>query len=956
MKKDIRAIQNRWQTEWADKKTFEVQPEEKEKFFMTVPYPYISGSLHIGHARVVTEADVFTRFQRMTGKNTLYAIAFHISGTPVLGISLAIKNGDQKKIDLYKGYVRKYIEDEQEVERIVKTFEDPEKIVDFFIPKMKDEFKTLGLAVDWRRSYTSGDPEHQALVSWQFQTYREKDYVIQGKYPILYSLSLENAVGEDDIQEGDTNPVSIQDFTLIKFKLQDGSYLIASTLRPETMYGQTNMWVHPDVEYKKVKVEDETWVVSTECVTKLRHQGKDPEIIGSIRGSDLIGQTCHAPFVERDILILPLTHCDPEIATGIVTSVPSDAPFDWIGLKELQDDPSTLAQYGISADTIKNIKPIPIIDSKGFGPLPGVEICESMGITSLSQKDKLTEATQEVYKKGFHTGKLMDTCGPFAGMGVTEAKEKMRTQLIEDDRGDVFFETSRPAQSRDGGNIIVAILDNQWFIDFNAEGWKEKAYACLEKMEIIPDKYRKRFQDIFAWLDKRPCARKRGLGTKLPYDQDWVIESLSDSTIYMALYPINHLIRAQGMSRAQLVPAFFEYVMNKKGDAATVADACGISSEALQQMQDEWQYWYPFDHRHTFTAHLSNHLSFMIFAHTATFAQEHWPKRISFHGMITSEGEKMSKSKGNVITLVDINEEFGADAFRAFMCSSTSVESAFNWETDRMAAMKRHLDNLLNTLLEIQGNKSDNDCFKDLKSFTSKFERLLLSARNCIAEMDLRGYANVVLYEIMKLYKQVLPKVDTQQLASINNYIADRWTAALMPLVPHLAEEAWAVSHDTLVSDASWPKIYEGYIDESSEYEDAFVGQVVDDIRSVLDLVKIDDPKSAQLILAPQWKYTLIEMIKEAFENDELKGIFPKIMQTDLRKHGNEIKKIVPALIKNPARIPDVVLDPTAEKALLERYLAFISDATGISVILLEGADHPKARQAMPGKPAIVIE
>ena len=65
---------------------------------MTIPYPYISGSLHLGHARVVTEADVYARHLRMRGKNVLFPLSFHISGTPVLGISLAIKNKDQKKI------------------------------------------------------------------------------------------------------------------------------------------------------------------------------------------------------------------------------------------------------------------------------------------------------------------------------------------------------------------------------------------------------------------------------------------------------------------------------------------------------------------------------------------------------------------------------------------------------------------------------------------------------------------------------------------------------------------------------------------------------------------------------------------------------------------------------------------------------------------------------------------
>ncbi|NJL43850.1 MAG: class I tRNA ligase family protein [Nitrosarchaeum sp.] len=79
-------------------KTFESQPNtNKKKFFITIPYPYISGSLHIGHARVVTEADVYARYKRMQGYNVLYPLAFHISGTPILGISTAIENNDPKK-------------------------------------------------------------------------------------------------------------------------------------------------------------------------------------------------------------------------------------------------------------------------------------------------------------------------------------------------------------------------------------------------------------------------------------------------------------------------------------------------------------------------------------------------------------------------------------------------------------------------------------------------------------------------------------------------------------------------------------------------------------------------------------------------------------------------------------------------------------------------------------------
>ena len=136
---------------------------------------------------------------------------------------------------------------------------------------MIEEYKQLGLSVDWRRSFTSGDMEHQQMVTWQFENYKEKGYLIKEKYPILYSPEDESAMGEDDIKEADSNPVEKMEFTLLKFKFKD-KYLVAATLRPETVFGQTNLWANPEIEYQEAKVGNETWIMSKEAVEKLKFQ------------------------------------------------------------------------------------------------------------------------------------------------------------------------------------------------------------------------------------------------------------------------------------------------------------------------------------------------------------------------------------------------------------------------------------------------------------------------------------------------------------------------------------------------------------------------------------------------------------------------------------------------------------------------------------------------------------
>ncbi len=812
---DFRAIQQKWQQKWKDAKIFEVDVDpKKKKFFINTPYPYISGSLHIGHARAVTEVDVYSRFIRMQGMNVLYPIAFHISGTPVLGISLAIQNGDETKIAQYKEYVRAYVSNEKDVEKIVKSFSDPWKIVEFFIPKMKDEYASLGLGVDWRRSFTSGDVEHQKVVEWQFHKYKEKGYLVQGKYPVLYSKTLGNAVGEDDISDGDINPVEKKEFTLMKFSFGD-AFLVTATLRPDTLFGQTNLWVNPDATYVKAKVNGEKWIVSRQCADKLSYQDKKVEILEDVAGKSLLGKTCKAIHKTGELLILPFKGCKPEIATGVVVSVPSSAPYDYLALKELQQSEVLCKKYGLNYAKIKAIQPIPIIESEGFSGMSAKEICDKMKITSVQQDKLIEEATKEVYRVEFHTGKLLKTCGKYAGKTVQEAQKLIVADLIKEKKADIFYETSRAAVSRDGGEIIVAIMDNQWFLDFNAKGWKKDAGQCLKSMEIVPDKYRKQFEDVFAWLDKRPCARLRGIGTQLPFDTRWVIESLSDSTIYMSLYTIQDRLKKYKITGEQLTQEFFDFVFLGKGNLEQLARTLKIKPSELKDIRDSFEYWYPFDQRHTFQPHLANHLSFMIFAHTACFPKEKWPKKISFHGLIISEGMKMSKSRGNVVTLMDLNKSYGADAFRAFLCNSTSVDATMNWQSAEVEKTKKHVEHVFSVLAEMSSNRKKGTV--ENKAFVSRVERLTQRATESLRAMNLRDYSNVVLFDLTREYAKVLKR--NKDLPAINAYLFERWVPMLAPLVPHYAEELWSLGGNKgFVSVASWPAFDPKKIDERAEF------------------------------------------------------------------------------------------------------------------------------------------
>ncbi|NCC71072.1 leucine--tRNA ligase, partial [bacterium] len=158
-------IEDKWQKIWEDKKVFETNlDEKKEKFFGTVAYPYANSILHIGHGRTFTSAEIFLRYQRLLGKNVLFPMGFHISGTPVLAVADAIKKGEEKQIKITKDAISEYLDDENKIEETLKTFKEAENIAKFFSQTIEDSFKKIGIGIDWRRKFSTGDKLYNKFI------------------------------------------------------------------------------------------------------------------------------------------------------------------------------------------------------------------------------------------------------------------------------------------------------------------------------------------------------------------------------------------------------------------------------------------------------------------------------------------------------------------------------------------------------------------------------------------------------------------------------------------------------------------------------------------------------------------------------------------------------------------------------------------------------------------------
>jgi len=851
---NFKKVEKKWQKEWGSKKIFEANPDKRKKFFINFPYPYINAYLHLGHSFSVARVDVMARFKRMQGFNVLYPQAWHCTGTPVSAAAQRIKEKEPKQLKIMK--------DMGFSDKDIPKFEKLEYWNEVFIPAAKEDFSRLGLSIDWRRSFitTELNPRYDKFIRWQFRKLKEKDLVVKGKHPVVWCPKDDTPVGDHDRVGGEGE--TPQEFSLLKFKFDD-AYLVAATLRPETVFGETNFWVNPAVKYVKIDVNGEKWIVSKQCADKLKNQDRDVKVVAEVPGKDLVGKYVVAPLIGKKIIVLPADFSDPNIGTGLVTSVPSDAPYDYIALKDLQENDAELKKYKLDVDEIKKIKPVPIIDSKEWGDLPAVKIVEKMGIKN--QKDsKLEEATQIIYKAGFYSGRMNKNCGKYAGMPVTEAKEKMKLEMADKKLLEPFYELTGKVVCRCLTPAVVKIVSDQWFLKYGDKGWKDITSKAVEKMKFYPDVVRSQFNYVISWLNDWACTHHSGLGTRLPWDEKWVIESLSDSTIYMAYYTIAHMITK--VPEKELDDEFFDYVFLGKGKG----------KKPWEKFRKEFEYWYPFDVRSSGKDLVQNHLTFCLFNHTAIFPEKHWPRAMGVNGWLLVEGDKMSKSKGNFYTIRQILGKYPADVVRASLILGGEGLDDPNFNFNNVEAIQQKLVQWYDFAVE---NYKETNAKKSKLSrhdllFLSSMNRSIKESTEAMEGMLFRTAFDKGFYQLQKHLRKYLKSEKINQKV-LNDFIEVE-TELISPFCPHIAEEIWSkIGNKKLISIEKWPIANEGEINLELEKEEQQVDQTLEDVRNIFRIVKEKQGRDAT-------KVYLYVLPKELILYKESKDMIAKSLNVEV--------------------------------------------------------------------------
>lgn len=983
----------------------DMSPEEVRakypKWFATIPYAYMNGSLHLGHAFTLSKVEFAAGYERMQGKRALFPWAFHCTGmpiraaadklvreielfgpdfsgykdpadeaaaaadadveppAPVENTSSATKSNANNVAKATKGKLAgkdtglkfqfQIMLNSGVPKEEIHKFADANYWLSYFPPIAKADCTAFGSRIDWRRAFITTDvnPYYDSFVRWQMNKLHAMNKIKFGERYTIYSPKDGQPCMDHDRSDGEG--LGPQEYTGLKMELvQWGAlaapeldaklqgknvFFVAATLRPETMYGQTNCYVGPTIDYGAFQINDSDVFICTERaarnmafqgITKERGEVKQ---LASIKGSQLLGTKIKAPFgLYPEVYVLPMETVLATKGTGVVTSVPSDSPDDYATLMDLRKK----AEYYKIDPQWAAFEPIPVIRTPAYGDMTAETLVKQLKIQSAKDKNQLAEAKELAYKEGFYNGTML--VGSYKGEAVQEAKTKVRDEMIRANLAFAYAEPEGKIISRSADECVVALCD-QWYMDYGEESWKAQASKLIAQMNTYGSEVRNAFEGTIDWLKQWACARSYGLGSKLPWDPQYLVESLSDSTIYMSYYTIAHHLQGGvadgsqvgpiGIKAEELTDEVWDYIL---GDAAFPADS-SVPKAKAEVLRREFRYFYPMDLRSSGKDLIPNHLTFCVYVHSALFPEHHWPRAVRANGHLMLNGKKMSKSTGNSLSLRQSVEKFGADATRLSLADAGDGIEDANFEEKTANANILRLHTLIEWCTEVVQNKSKlrsgaKDTFWD-RSFENQMNQLVQLTNEAYEKALYKDATKYGFYELQTardLYREATADV------GMHVDLVLRWirTQALLitPIAPHFAEHVWSklLGESSSVQTARWPAA--GPVDHSIAEALAYVSGTVKTVRDAEILltkkakgknaapVKYNDraPKECRMFVAknfPAWQDKCVSLVQAHYSPDT--GAFDdKAIREQLAKDGMlKDKKVMNFIVTFKKRIAD---------------------------------------------------
>ena len=740
-----KVVEKKWQKVWDDNKAFAATDDySKPKYYALVEFPYPSGQgLHVGHPRPYTALDIVARKRRMQGYNVLYPMGWDAFGLPTE--NYAIKN----KIH-------------------------PKEVTKNNVARFKAQLHSLGYSFDWDREINTTDPEYYKWTQWIFLKLFKAGLAYKKEMPINWCTSCKVGLANEEVVNGVCERCGAPVVRKVK----------SEWMLKITEYADKLIEGLDTVDYiERVKVSQKNWIGrSTGAEVDFQIKGKEDKLrIYTTRCDTLFGATYMVVSPEHPLL----DKYKDEIKnwSEIESYREQAARKSDFERSELAKDKTGVAIDGLVAINPVNEKEIPIwvsdyvLMSYGTGAIMAVPAHDerdwefakkfNLPLIQVVAKDGEEVDINEAAFTDVATGVLINSCF-LNGLQVKDAKEKMIEFLEEKKIGKakVNYKLRDWVFSRQrywGEPIPIIHCDKCGYVPLDES---ELPLMLPEVESYMPtDNGESPLAAMTDWVNvKCPCC-----GGPAKRETD-TMPQWAGSSWY-----------------------FLRYTDPKNTEALA-------SKEALK-------YWLPVDWYNGGMEHTTLHLLYSRFWHKFLYDQgvvptpEPYQKRTS-HGMILGEnGEKMSKSRGNVVNPDDIVNAYGADTLRTYEMFIGAFDLAASWSDDGVKGCRRFLERVW----KLQDIVVDGDAYS--KDMETKMHQTIKKVSTDFENLKYNTAIAAMMALVNDFYKKnAVTKGEMKTLLTLLN-----------PVAPHITEEMWSIlGYDGYLYQASWPTFDEAKTVEST--------------------------------------------------------------------------------------------------------------------------------------------
>ena len=801
---NFKEIEKKWQKKWEDEGTFNAKNDYSlKKWYGLIEFPYPSGQgLHVGHPRSYTALDIIARKRRLEGYNVLYPIGFDAFGLPAE--NYAIKNNIHPNIVT-------------------------EKNVNHF----REQLKSIGFSFDWSREINTTDPNYYKWTQWIFIQLFKHGLAYKTTMPINYCTSCKVGLANEEVVNGVCERCGGE--VIQKEKSQ--------WMLKITEYAQRLLDDLEDVDYlEKIKIQQRNWIGRSEgAEAEFKLQGIDKSIrIYTTRPDTMFGATYMVVSPEHEII--------NELKDKI-TNLDEVEEYKRLAAKKSDFERTEISKEKTGVE-IKGVKAI--------NPLTN----EAIPIW-VSDYVLITYGTGAIMAVPAHDTRDYEFAKKF-GLPIK--------QVITNKENTASVETEAYTDTNNG------ILINSGFI--NGMEVKDAIKATIKYLEdnhIGKSKVNFKLRD---WV----FSRQRYWGEPIPmvYCEKCGWVPLDEKDLPLKLPDVKEFLPGEdGESPLAKLTSWINTTCPHCGGPAkretdTMPQWAGSSWYFLRYMdphndkalasKEAIEYWSPVDWYNGGMEHTTLHLLYSRFWHKFLYdigivpTKEPYAKRTS-HGMILgNNGEKMSKSKGNVVNPDEIVAEFGADAFRTYEMFIGPFDQSTPWSMESLRGCSKFLDRVWN-LTEI---------LEEGDTYSKDFEKMMHKAIKKVSED----------YETMKFNTAVSTFMtmvnEFYRLKKINKAEFSTFLILLNPIAPHITEELYSkIGNTKTIAESSWP-VYDASktIDDEIELPIQFNGKLKGTINIALDsdepiVKKLVHEKVANLLEGKQ-------IIKEIYVKNKIYNIVVK--------------------------------------------------------------------------------